>query len=316
MRRSTLLTAISGCLWLSGCASSAPASEDKPTSAEPLPSFLAEPSRLGSEVSVTGKWVPTEPNGIFRRSAESREMIEEWEDIHTDAKGDSGVLSTEINHAVGEDAVLVHHVFKDPEALVHYFSTTATEHVGPLTRVARPELHLVRGMKVPPAAREALAAKGVPSAFGEYLFGYVKADYERPDPATAIMVTAKWTCKPGEDLEALKRWWQRVGTDAHSMEEGLVRFETYEVVGENALIIHETFANTDELMFHLTEGTAAKYKAAIDEIAAPESYFFRGPVSWTIQTYSRFMGLPATYSSLGSHFTQPGGNMSDGLSAR
>jgi hypothetical protein len=25
------------------------------------------------------------------------------------------------------------------------------------------------------------------------------------------------------------------------------------------------------------------------------------------------MGLPATYSNQGSHFTQPGGNMSDGL---
>ena len=33
-------------------------------------------------------------------------MLKEWEDIHADAKGDIGVLSTEINHAVGEDAVL------------------------------------------------------------------------------------------------------------------------------------------------------------------------------------------------------------------
>ena len=42
---------------------------------------------------------------------------------------DAGVLSTEINHAVGEDAVLVHHVFTDPDALVHYFSTTASQHI-------------------------------------------------------------------------------------------------------------------------------------------------------------------------------------------
>jgi hypothetical protein len=68
------------------------------------------------------------------------------------------------------------------------------------------------------------------------------------------------------------------------MEKGLVRFEAYKVVGEDALIIHETFADTDELMFPLTEGTAAKYKESIDQIAAPENYFFRGPVSWTIQT--------------------------------
>ena len=50
----------------------------------------------------------------------------------------------------------------------------------------------------------------------------------------------------------------------------------------------------------------------VDQVAAPEAYFFRGPVSWTIRTYSKFMHLPATYSSQGSHFTQPGGTMSDG----
>ncbi len=111
---------------------------------EPLPPFLAEPSKLGQEISVTGKWIPTKKGGLFRKSAESKEMLKEWDDIHTDAKNDAGVLSTEINHAVGEDAVLVHHVFKDPDALVHYFSTTATQHMSALTKVAKPELHLFR----------------------------------------------------------------------------------------------------------------------------------------------------------------------------
>ena len=85
---------------------------------EPLPSFLAEPSKIGQEISITGKWIPAKKGGLFRKSAESKEMLKEWEDIHVGAKGDSGVLSTEINHAVGEDAVLVHHVFKNPDALV------------------------------------------------------------------------------------------------------------------------------------------------------------------------------------------------------
>ncbi len=93
---------------------------------EPLPTFLAEPSKIGQEISVTGKWIPTKQGGLFRKSAESKEMLKEWGDIHAGAKGDAGVLSTEINHALGEDAVLVHHVFMDPDALVHYFSTTAT----------------------------------------------------------------------------------------------------------------------------------------------------------------------------------------------
>jgi len=281
---------------------------------EPLAPHLAEPSRIGQEISVTGKWVPTKPGGRFRKSAESQEMLQEWEDIHAGARADPGVLSTEINHAVGEDAVLVHHVFKDPDALVHYFSTTATQHVGALTKVAKPQLHLVRGVTIPAPAREALLAKGVPAAFGELLFGYVKEDYRRPDDESAIMVTAKWTCKPGDatHLDDLKYWWQRVGTDAYAIEKGLLRFEAYQVIGEDALIIHETFQDSDELKFHLSKGTAEKYKSDIDEVATPEAYFFRGPVSWTIRTYSKFLHLPATYSSQGSNFTQPGGSMSDG----
>ena len=284
---------------------------------EPLPPFLSEPSRIGQEISITGKWVPTNQGGFFRKSAESKEMLKEWEDIHIGAKGDAGLLSSEINHAVGGDAVLIHHVFKDPDALVHYFSTTATQHMAALTKVAKPQLHLIRGASIPAPAREALMAKNVPVAVGNLLFGYVKDDYGRPDQETAIMVTAKWTCKQsGSDcLEDLKYLWQRVGTDAYSLEKGLLRFEVYQVLGEDALIIHETFENTAELKFHLTKGTAHKYKKDIDEIAAPECYYFRGPVSWTIRTYSKFMHLPATYSSQGSNFTRSGGSMSEGTTS-
>ena len=218
------------------------------------------------------------------------------------------------NHAVGEDAVLVHHVFKNPDALVHYFSTTATQHMGALTKVAKPELHLIRGVRIPAPVREAVLAKHVPGVFGELLFGYVKEDYRLPDRVTAIGVTAKWTCKPDEPthFEDLQYWWQRVGTEAHSIEKGLLRFEAYQVMGEDALIIHEVFENSDELKFHLSKGTAEKYKKDIDDVATPEAYFFRGPVSWTIRTYSKFLHLPATYSSHGSSFTRPGGSMSDG----
>jgi quinol monooxygenase YgiN len=125
-----------------------------------------------------------------------------------------------------------------------------------------------------------------------------------PDPETAIQVTAKWTCEPGDAslIEELRYWWQRVGTDAHSLEEGLLRYEVYQAFGEEALIIHETFENSAELKFHLSKGTAEKYKKDVDKIAAPEAYFFRGPVAWTI----------GTYSSQGSNFTRPGGSLSDG----
>jgi len=240
-------------------------------------------------------------------------MLKEWDDIHAGAKADPGVLSTEINHAVGEDAVLVHHVFKNPDALAHYFSTTAPAHVAALTAVAKPELHIVRGVTVPTQVTEVIP-DNVPLAVGEYLFGYVKHDYRRPDPSSAINVTAKWTCNDEDptSIDDLQYWWQMVGTDAFSMEEGLIRIEAYRVPGESALIIHETFEDSKVLKFHLTKGTADKYKKDLDKISTPEAYFFRGPVSWTIRTYSKFMHLPATYTSKGNHYTQPGGTMSDG----
>ncbi|GAG79925.1 unnamed protein product, partial [marine sediment metagenome] len=181
---------------------------------ETLPDYLSLPSKIGEEISITGKWVPKEKGGLFRKSDDSKEMLKEWEDIHNNAKNHTGILSTEINHAIGEDAVLIHHVFQDATALVNYFSTTATEHMQALTKVAKPNLHIIRGRNIPDAAREAISAKNVSSTFGEYLFGYVKEDYKRPVPETAIMVTAKWTCLPDDTthLDELKYWWQRVGT--------------------------------------------------------------------------------------------------------
>ena len=280
---------------------------------ENLPVFLAETTKLGQEISITGKWIPTKKGGLFRKSKESKEMLKEWEDIHGEAKVHNGMLSTEINHAIGQDAVLIHHVFKNADALINYFSTTATNHSEALSKVAKPDIHLVRGMHISDAVKDALVSKHVPASFGEYLFGFVRNNYNRPDPKNAIQVTAKWTCETDEDLDELIYWWQKVGTDAFDLEKGLVRYEVYRVIGEPALIIHETFKDSDELQFHLSKGTAAIYKKELDKISAPENYFFRGPVSWTIRTYSKFLGLPATYSSRGSHFSSDGGNMSDGI---
>ena len=39
-----------------------------------MPEFLSEPSRIGTEISDTGKWVPSKPGGRFRKSAESQEL--------------------------------------------------------------------------------------------------------------------------------------------------------------------------------------------------------------------------------------------------
>ena len=280
---------------------------------EPLASFLTEETKIENEINITGKWIPTKKGGLFRKSAESKEMIKEWEDIHHEARKHEGMLSTEINHAIGQDVVLVHHIFQNSTALKSYFNTTATAHFKDLTAVAKPDMHLIRGVKLDNDLREILASKNVNGDFGEYLFGYVKHDYQRPNPQNAIQVTAKWTCKDEGTIEELTYWWQRVGTDAFDMEKGLVRFEVYRVIGENALIIHETFDSSDELLFHLSKGTAEKYKNDIDKIAFPENYFFRGPVSWVIRMYSKFMSLPATYTKQGSNYAIDGGTMSEGI---
>jgi quinol monooxygenase YgiN len=281
---------------------------------EPVPDFLSTPSKIREEVSITGKWIPKDKGGLLRKSKDAVNMIKELEHIHNHAKETTGILSSQINLAVGEEATLVHHTFQDEPSLIEFFSTIVDSHFEALSTVAMPDMHFVRGVKISSDTKEAIMKKNMPGVFGEYLFGYVKEDYIRPNQETAIQVTAKWTCKPEEinHLEELKYWWQRVGTDAFTMEKGLLRFEVFEVVGENALIIHETFKNSKELQFHLSKGTAEKYKKDIDKIAYSENYFFRGPVSWMIRTYSKFLKLPATYSNLASNFTRFGGSMSDG----
>lgn len=160
--------------------------------------------------------MPTKRGNLFRKSAESKEMIKEWEAIHEGARNYKGMLSTEINHAIGQEAVLVHHVFQDADALVDYFNTNATEHVSALTAVAKPDIHLIRGIMLNENVKSALSSKNVNGNFGEYLFGYAKNEYKRPDPANAIQVTAKWKCKG--KIDDLIYWWQRVGTDAYELE--------------------------------------------------------------------------------------------------
>ena len=48
------------------------------------------------------------------------------------------------------------------------------------------------------------------------------------------------------------------------------------MIGEDALIIHEVFEDNAELKFHLSKGTAEKYKKDIDAVAAPEVVLLPG----------------------------------------
>ena len=83
---------------------------------EPLPDFLARRTRIRDEISVTGKWVAIGKSGFFRKSSEYKEMLSEWAAIHQEARAHDGMLSTEIDPATGQDAVLIHHIFRDTDS--------------------------------------------------------------------------------------------------------------------------------------------------------------------------------------------------------
>ena len=110
-----------------------------------LPAHMEPKTEIGQEISITGKWVPTKNGILFLKSKESKEMRAEWVNIHEEAAQHDGILSTEVNHAIGQDAVLVHHVFNSESSLLNYFSSTASKHAGELLNVAKPGTQLIRG---------------------------------------------------------------------------------------------------------------------------------------------------------------------------
>jgi quinol monooxygenase YgiN len=282
-----------------------------------LPPHMAEPTRIGEEISFTGKWTPRKSRMILGKSDDSKKMRSALQSLHTLAQSDSSVLSFELNDSVSGDSLVAHSVFVDEQAMIDFYDDKGADNFRSLVSHADADLHLLRGVSVSAETIDFFVNKSVPVSAGEHLFGYVKNDSQQPNLTAAIDVTAKWTCieGTGSHLEELKHWWQQVGTDAFDIEKGLIRFEVYQVPGEEALLIHEVFENTAELKFHLTKGTAHKYKKSIDRIATPERYVFRGNVSWLIRTYSKFMRLPATYSTRTKRFTISGGSMSDGTTS-
>ena len=259
---------------------------------------LTEVRAQDQKISITAKWKANKQRAFFSDSEESKEMKDLWNKIHDQAKNIDGILRTEVDMTVGEDAVLVHHDFENKESLRNYFKQVAFANKNNMESVAHAERIMIRGSEADADIKGDMTAISDRVDYGEFLFAYSR-DLDQLDNEKLIQVTAKWTCKKEEDLPELIHWWKEVGMEAYDLEEGLVYFEVGKVTGEAALIIHETFATNADLQFHLTKGTANIYKKHIDKVAAPEDYFFRGPVSWLIRTYSKFMRLPATYSRRG-----------------
>lgn len=280
-------------------------------------SIINNGSKIGTEISITGKWVPKKSGFLFMKSNDSKELINEWNEIHAAASEFEGILSTEVNSAIGEDAVLIHHVFDNKNSLLKYFNSIAREHVNKLTQIASPEVQIIRGVEIDEDIEKSIP-NNIKIDYAEYRSGYIRNDYAAPDKTNAINVTAKWKVHPNSDgtIDELIYWWEKVATEAYDLEKGLSRFEIYKVKDEDALVIHEVFDTNEQLQFHLSKGTAAIYKKEIDKVAAPENYFFRGPVSWMIRTYSKFMNLPATYSRNSLDYKIESGSFSDGLNKR
>lgn len=57
-----------------------------------------------------------------------------------------------------------------------------------MTSVATPQTHLVRGLDIPLAAREAIEAKGVPVAFSQWIYGRTRGAGVPEHPGHSVPV--------------------------------------------------------------------------------------------------------------------------------
>ena len=48
---------------------------------ELMPAYLSQPTKIGEEISITGKWVPKGKGGLFGKSKEANIMMKEWKII-------------------------------------------------------------------------------------------------------------------------------------------------------------------------------------------------------------------------------------------
>lgn len=279
------------------------------TSLPELAPHLASVPHFGTEIALTGAWIT---RGA-RSKLSQRTLVEKFQVLRAEEYFSHGLLEMEINPGVA-GGVVTHFVFASAEAMAHYFNSLARASIEQLVTMANPEPHLARGIKVPAHPAKELGGQHIPIIFGEWAYGFIRDSYAKPDPASAIMVSAQWSCINDDEtsLQELTRLWQVVGTEAYEMEPELLRFEAYRIPGQHSMIIHEVFGTNKELQFHLQKGTAAIYKKDLDAVSTAKIYLFRGPVSWLIRTYSKVLRLPATYSSRDPRLPQAGNSMTDG----
>jgi len=111
--------------------------------------------------------------------------------------------------------------------------------------------------------------------------------------SNAITVVYKWTAKPGM-LDQLTGIYRGVTETMKSNEPGAVAVQVYTSEEDNALYVHDEFADANALGFHLSE-TAGPHFPSLLEVATPGAFYFFGDVPIEMQQAARAMGLAAEF---------------------
>ena len=112
---------------------------------------------------------------------------------------------------------------------------------------------------------------------------------------SAITVFYKWTAHPGK-FDELKSIYNEVFQQMQSNEPGTLMMQYYFDEEQQALIVHDLFANGDALGFHLGVTAAAHFPQLV-QIATPGPFFFCGDVPEELKQAAIGMNMGAEFSS-------------------
>ena len=109
-----------------------------------------------------------------------------------------------------------------------------------------------------------------------------------------ITVIYKWTAKPGK-LAELTAIYEKVTAAMNANEPGALSVHVHVSAKDNAIHVHDVFADPQALGFHLSQ-TAAQHFPALLEVAVPGAFIFLGDVPEELQAGALNMGLAAEFS--------------------
>lgn len=111
-----------------------------------------------------------------------------------------------------------------------------------------------------------------------------------------IIVTAKWTAKPGK-ADELKAMWESVAEKVKANEPGVSRLECFDVPESEALIVHEVFQDGAALGAHFGGEALGEFLPKLSAIADPGPYFFYGDVPDELVQAASGMNIGAVFGT-------------------